>query len=338
MALVSVNIVNYKGKSYLKSCLDSVLNQSYKDFEVLFIDNDSQDGSLEFVRENYPRIGVIQNKQNLGYAKAHNQGIRDSKGEYILCLNPDVILDKDYIKNALAVFESKNRVGAVTGKLLRWDLTKNKKADIIDNVGLMLFKNHRIIDRGQGEKDRGQYDRNEEVFGVSGAAPMYLRKALEDVKSEFRIQNSEFRSEYFDENFFSYKEDIDLSWRLRLRGWKCFYTPKALGWHARRARGAQGDLEVAKGRKEKSEEINYCSYKNHLIVLLKNETLSNLARYFSWIFWYELKKFSYILFFEPKTLRALFKFFVQFPLTLRKRKTIMARRIVSDKEIRKWIK
>ena len=333
MALVSVNIVNYNTKKYLKSCLDSVLNQSYKDFEVLFIDNASTDGSVEFIKQNYPDIKVIVNKKNLGYAKAHNQGIKRSKGEYILCLNPDVILDKDYIKNALAVFETKNKVGAVTGKLLMWDLTKNKETDIIDSAGFRIFRSHRVIDRGQGDKDLGQYNREEEIFGVSGAAPIYSRKVLEDIET---AGTGSYK--YFDEDFFSYKEDIDLSWRLRLRGWKCFYTPKALAWHARRAKGVMSDLEVARAREKKSEKINYYSYKNHLTLLLKNETLSNLVRYFPWIFWYELKKFGYILVFEPKTLGALFKFFVQFPLTLRKRKAIMERKVVKAEEIKKWIK
>ena len=331
MSTISVNIVNYNSRPYLKFCLDSVLNQSYSDREILFIDNASQDGSVEFVRKNYPDIKVISNRQNLGYAKAHNQGIKESKGKYILCLNPDVILDKDYIKNTLAVFETKNRIGAVTGKLLRWDFTKNKKTDIIDSVGLEIFKNHRVIDRGQGEKDEGQYNKEEEIFGVSGAAPVYLREALNDIRLELN-------GEYFDEDFFSYKEDIDLSWRLRLRGWKCWYTPRAKAWHARKAKGMRDNLEILKARKEKTKEINYLSYKNQLLLLFKNETLFNLIRYFPWLFCYEFKKFCYLLFFEPATLKGLFKFFVQLPLTLRKRRNIMVRRVVSNKNIRKWIR
>lgn len=339
---VSVNIVNWNGEKYLKFCLDSILKQSYKNLEIFFIDNASSDNSVKLVIKNYPQIKILENKANLGYAATHNQGIKLAKGDYVLCLNPDVILDKDYIKNIISVFKKDKKIGAITGKLLQWDFTNQKKTDIIDSVGLSILKSHQVIDRGSGEKDKGQYNKKEEVFGVSGAAPIYSKNALEAVKLPLNIQSKKSTNlqnpttyEYFDESFFSYKEDIDLSWRMRLSGFKCFYIPDALAFHVRQVKRNENLLDLVKTRKKRGK-INFYSYRNHLALISKNQISKNLLIYFPYIFWYELKKFIYILFYEPTSLKALVEVVWQLPLIFRKRSVIMARKKIPAYKIRKW--
>src|SRR3989338_4533015 len=148
--------------------------------------------------------------------------------EFLICLNQDAVLTETFVERALKPFHD-SEVAAVQGKVMR---LKEKKGNdfelngLIDSAGLVMLKNRRIISRGQGEKDRGQYEQAREIFGVDGAVPVYRKSALEDVK---------IKDEYFDEDFFMYKEDVDLAWRLRLAGWKAVYEPKAVAHHFRGA-------------------------------------------------------------------------------------------------------
>ena len=242
--LASVNILTYNGQSLIGPCLDSVFKQTYPNVEVLVIDNASKDKTVRIVKKicstaNAKKqcLNIIENKKNLGFAAGHNIGIKKSRGEYVLCLNQDVILDKDFIKMAVKTIEKDKKVGAVQGKLYKLQTLnpKPQTSNIIDTTGLLMFKNRRIVNRGQGEKDNGKYNKEEEIFGVDGAASLYRRSALEDIKlpvsSHEKLRGRRHKSipyEYFDENFFCYKEDVDLAWRMRLYGWKAVYQPKAI--------------------------------------------------------------------------------------------------------------
>ena len=223
--LVSISLLLYKPGFYLKPCLESVFGQSFRDFELLVIDNDSADGTAQKAEEilrseaNGINWRLIPNKKNFGFAAGQNQGIRESKGDLILLLNQDIVLEKDFLKNIIEVFKNDQKIGAVQGKFLRLKAEgKNlEKSDLIDSAGLTILKNRRIIARGQGHKDKGQFEKGEEIFGTDGAAPVYRRATLEDTKICIREH-----CEYFDESFFMYKEDVDLAWRTRLAGWKSF--------------------------------------------------------------------------------------------------------------------
>lgn len=363
---VSICVLGYNNRKYLKLCFEAIFSQTYPNLEVLYIDNGSKDGSVEeieklkaqelkFKAQNLKfkaqsgeskiqnlksqAFKIIKNKKNLGYAEGHNIGIRESSGEYILCLNPDVILDKNFVRNALNFFLKEKKAGAITGKLLKFKMldTQIEKTNIIDSLGLIIFKSHRVIEKGGGEQDKGQYNQAQEVFGVSGAAAMFRRKALEDIK--YQILNIKQQS-YFDIDFFAYKEDIDLSFRLRHAGWQCWYVPDALAWHNRWERGSgekENMITVLKRRRKKTKLINYLSYRNHLIWLLKNEFAINILLFFPWIFWYEFKKFIYILFFEPKNITALFDFIAFLPLTFKKRHDILSKSKLKPKDVRFWL-
>ncbi|WP_317311001.1 glycosyltransferase family 2 protein [Clostridium thermobutyricum] len=292
MDLVSLVIINYNNKSYLKRCLTSIENQTYKNLEIIFIDNESKDGSFEFMKEEYSEknILLIRNEINNGYAGAANQGIKLSKGKYVMILNPDIIMEKDFIENMYGFIDKDERIGALSGKLLKYDFENDKKLNYIDSAGIVMFKSTRCIDRGQNEKDLGQYDRIEQVFGVCGAAPMYRRSALEKIK---------VFGEYFDEDFFAYKEDIDLSWRLNLIGFKNMYYYKAIAYHGRAlGRSEHGKLKFIKHRKEQSEFLRGISYRNHKMMLWKNNVNNILSNYRKEILKRNISMFIYMVIFE----------------------------------------
>ena len=230
--LVSINIITYNSQKYIRDCFGSVLNQTYPNIEVLIIDNASTDDIREYLKKfsSISKLKIIFNDKNTGFTAGHNQGIRNSKGDFILCLNHDVVIDKDFVKKAVKILKDDNQVAAVQGKLLRWNtgnpVSNNFKdydvSRIIDTTGLVVFKNRRIVNRGQGHIDENQFKKIEEIFGADGAAPVYRREALEDIK---------INKEYFDEDFFCYKEDVDLAWQVRLLGYEIDFCENAVATH-----------------------------------------------------------------------------------------------------------
>lgn len=337
MPKVSVNLVTWNSIKFLPQCLESIFKQTFSDFSVLIIDNASSDQTIEFIKKNYPQAAILRNARNLGFAKAHNQGIKFAlkKGfKYTLAVNPDTIISPDCLNNLVLTAEKHPDAGSVGPKLLKvqtgnLELKDEIKTGIIDSCGLKILKSRRIAERGAGEVDKGQYNREEEVFGISGALVLYRNKALEDVK---------INDEFFDDIFFAYKEDIDLAWRLRIKGWKNLFQPEAVAYHFRAAGVKEkiGLKEIVANRREKSKIVNYYSCKNHLFLLIKNEFLANFFWHFPFIFFYELKKFIYILFFEPETLKSYGRFLKDLPEILEKRKLIIESRKVGAKEMRRW--
>lgn len=329
--LVSVNIVTYNAQDLIEPCLESALKQTYPNVEILVIDNASIDNTLKVIRKIRARIRIIRNEKNLGYTGGHNIGIRKSKGEYVLCLTQDVVLDKDFIKNAVKTMEKDNGIGSIQGKFYRIkDLNKLEK-NVIDNTGLLMFKNRRVISRGLGERDKGQYNKTEEIFGVDGAAPLYRKRALEDIKID---------NEYFDEDLFMYKEDIDLAWRLRLFDWKAVYEPRAVAYHLRSAgeKAVRDYVSVALARRKISKFAKFYSFKNDRLIRIKNELPGLFFRHIFYILIKETGAWAYVLIFEHYTWKAIKTLITQIPNAWRKRKIIMAKKKVGKKEIKKWFK
>jgi len=326
---VSIHIVTYNNLADLPACLLSLKNQTFKDFKIIIVDNLSLDGTKDYVEKTYPEIKLVINNQNLGFARAHNQAIQQSESPFVFIINPDIILETTCLEKLVNKIETNNQISSTAPKLLKLqgDLKNPIKTDIIDTTGILMLKNRRVIDRGQNEKDTQQYDQKTEIFGPSGAAALYRRQALEDVA---------WQSQYFDDDFFAFKEDVDLAWRLKLRNWQSFYVPAAIGFHRRSA--GQFKSSIIKNRQMKTGLINYLSYRNHLFTLYKNETLPNLFWYFPYIFWYELKKFLYILFLERKSLKAIKEFFHKLPALKEKRRYIMSRIIINQNTLKKFFK
>ncbi len=331
---VLIQIVTWNSRFFMENCLDSVFNQIYKDFSVLIIDNASRDKTVEFIKEKYlsfKNLFILKNLHNLGFAPAHNQGFNISQSDYILVMNPDIVLQPDFLEKLITNMETNRRIGSCSGKLLKMKFNNSEtkvngiKTEIIDSTGLLIHKSGQTIDRGEGEEDKGQYNKRSDVFGLSGACVLYRRKALEDIKIP---RNKSY--EYFDHDFFAYKEDVDLAWRLNLRNWRNVYVPKAIAYHFRA--GAPKSK-----RFHQSPMINFYSFRNHLWMLMKNLHSLTFLRNVRHIFLYLALKKTYLFFTQPKILfKSSFSFWKKFFKILRKRKYIMSKAKVSPEKINKW--
>ncbi len=234
-------------------------------------------------------------------------------------LNADIYLESDFLENMLKTIKSGHRVGMVSGKLMRFDPVSQIKTDIIDSTGVYFQRNRRSLDRGAEERDIGQYNKKELVFGASGASPLYNKEMLEDVK---------INGEYFLKYFFAYREDVDLAWRAQHRKWKCIYTPQAVAFHVRH--------NTPQKRREMSEMVNMHSVKNRLIMEMQNETGYGLLRDGLIFITYDIAIFLAVLFKERTSLAA-FKFIVlNFKKILGVRKQIMSRSIVNKQDMLRW--
>ncbi len=323
------------------------------------MDNNSPDKSgLEFVRKNYghrKNLLIVDNADNLGYARAANQGIRMAlygidpveackpaaelkdlkpvKGyepaDYVVITNPDIIYTTDYFAKVVPRIEKDKKIAAITGKVLKYDFDRNQPTNIVDSVGLLAYKNRRIIDDGQGLVDSGQFDEECEVFGVSGACPLYRAEALEDVK---------VLGEYLDEDFFMYKEDVDLSWRFLLYGWKAIYYPKAIAYHGRGTGIYRRffNKEILQNRNKLSKFQRHYSFKNQYLMQAKNEMWGTFFADFFPIMFRRILMPAYITFKEAFLWKSYFAYLKQLPSALRKRKIIMKNARVKSSDMKKW--
>ena len=337
--LVSINLITYNSQKYIGDCLGSIFGQTHPNLEILIIDNASTDNTVNYLKKlpKKSNLKIIFNKKNTGFSAGHNQGIRNSKGDFILCLNHDVALDKDFIKKAIEVIQKDNKIAAVQGKLLRWNtgnpISHNfdnyNISKIIDTSGLAIFKNRRIINKGQGEINEKKFEEIEEIFGADGAAPVYRRKALEDVK---------INNEYFDEDFFCYKEDVDLAWRLRLYGWKAVYQPDSIALHDRTSGESTvlNYIGIIKERLKINKFSKYLAFKNQRLMQIKNEQIWLLIRHLPWFLPKEITSWIYVLIFERHTWKAIKDLLKQMPNAFRKRKIIMSKKRIDICEMNKW--
>lgn len=334
-SLVSISLLTFNGERFIEGCLTSIFNQSYTNLEILIVDNGSTDRTKEILNKFKIKnrgLKFIFNEKNLGFAAGQNQGIRESGGEFVLCLNQDVILDKDFIAEGIKPFLEDKRVGAIQGRLLKYQISKIKNQNSIDTCGLQILRNRKVVNRGQGEIDENQHRKEEEIFGADGAAPIYRKRTLEEVKLSIN------GDEYFDEDFFSYLEDADLAWRLRLFGWKTVFQPRAIAYHFR---GAKENISLSWGQRIKErKKINfskkYYGWKNQRLMQIKNEIPGLFFRDLFYIAKREIESFGYILFFEPRLLKSVSKFLTQIKKAFQKRRQIMKRKKVSSEEMQGW--
>jgi GT2 family glycosyltransferase len=327
---ISIIIVTWNSIKFLPPLFDSLKNQTKLHFEIVVVDNGSSDNSVSWIEKNYPTTVLLRNTENLGFAAANNQGIKMSKAPYVILCNTDIVMDNNYVEELYEAIDNNPKIGSIGGKLLKADQDLNNigDSDTIDSTGIALYKSRRAIDRGENDKDTGQFDISDEVFGISAALVMYRKDALDAVC---------VNDQYFDESFFSYKEDIDLAWRLQLYGYSSKYISSARALHAR---GVSRKTDISdKGtiinRQSKSPKANYLSYRNHFYVLIKNEDWKNIFLN-PFLIWYEWKKFIYLLIREPTSLKGIFSFYRNLPQMLKKRNEIRIRSKTSNKYLSKW--
>lgn len=188
--LASIIIVNWNCEKYIAKCLEAVFKQTYGNFEIIIIDNGSTDGSEEIIRNYGTQIQLIHNPTNLGFSKANNQGIKRSKGEFVLLLNADAFIEPDFLEEMFKVAKSDERIGLVTGKILKQASENSKK--VIDSTGHTSNRYRHFSDRGWNKEDRGQYDTCEYVFSICAVCGLYKRQMLEDISSSENILTNHF--------------------------------------------------------------------------------------------------------------------------------------------------
>ena len=292
--LASVIVVSWNSREFLPACLDTVEAQTCREIETIVVDNGSTDGSADLVAERHPRAILIRNHANEGFCRGNNIALKRSRGLHILCLNADAILEPDFLERALPAFEEDPAVGMVAGKVLRFD------GITLDSAGQMLTRARRILDRGYGEPDAGLYDQPAEVFSVCGAVALYRRTMIEEVSEA---------SEFFDESFVSFGEDMDVAWRARRAGWRAAYVPSARARHYRGGTqpGGAGPLARLFQTARRPPEIRAHIIKNRWMTIIKNDTARAFLRDLPFIAAWEICQGAYILFASPATLAHLWR-------------------------------
>jgi len=314
--LISIIIVSWNGKKWLKKCFDSLSKQTYKNFEIIFVDNGSIDDSIKFVKKNYPKTTIIQSKINLGFAGGNNLGFKHAKGEYVLLLNNDISATKDYLKNLVEAFEKIPKLGSVQSKMIL--MNEPDKLDVCGTYWTdSSFLYHYGVGKNQSEK---KYNRVMPFFSNKGASMMVKRGVIDKVG-------------FLDNDFWSYYEETDLCNRIWLSGYECWYYPKAIIHHA------VGGTAITFS----NSFIQFHNFKNKLMSFLKNFELTTLVKilpiYFIFnfllsIFWIFQGKMRHFL----ALYQAIWWNLNHFNKTLKKRSEIQLLRKKADLEYFKIVK
>jgi GT2 family glycosyltransferase len=305
--LVSVVIVTWNSAPFLRRCLAALAAQTYRQVEVIHVDNASSDDSAAIVRGGARATHII-NDTNRGFSAAVNQAVRIANGEFVLLLNPDAYLEPEYVSSLVAVLKD---FGMATGKLLQ------AESGLIDSKGIRMTRSGRHFDIEQGLRDTS--DTQTEVFGVSGAAALYRMSFITDVT---------VGGEFLDEDFFAFREDADVAWRGRLFGWRAIYVPDAVAHHVRTV--------TPEKRRALSAVTNMHGVKNRFLLRLKNEGLYLAIRNAPFELMRDLVVIVAALTIERSSLPALTWLWKNRRRIMEKRRAIQSRRRVSDRDLGRW--
>ncbi len=303
--LVSVIVVNWNGRSYLPECLSALSRQTYSPYEIIFVDNGSTDGSVDFVVKKFPHIKLIELSENQGFAGGNIKGWECSRGEFIALLNNDTQVDENWLENLIKPMGMDSSVGICASKLLVESTGK------IDSAGECLSTWAVGFKRGFGRESNG-YTEQEGVFGACAAASLYRREMIEDIG-------------FLDEDFFFNDEDTDLNFRARLRGWQCIYVPSAVVHHKVNATiGKFSDRHV------------YFHVRNLEFLWMKNMPTGLMWRYAHHKLFQEIGSFMYICLRHGKWkafIRGKKDAFRMLPIMLGKRRKIQGKKTVTNQYI-----
>jgi len=310
---VDIIVLNYNGRRYLGECLSALSRITYDNYVVCVVDNGSTDDSVEYVRVNFPQFKLKVLMRNVGFARANNLAIRDCHSDFICLLSNDVVVTEDWLDKLMPAFED-SKVGLAVPKMYDFDGFINSGGGICDLYGF-------AFNRGIGERDTGQYDESILLhYGCAGAAVMRRSVLL--------------RVGVFDEKYFMYHEDVDLSWRIRLQGYKLVYCPSAIVYHKHMGTGVTG-------KKDRTTVISLWE-KNRVRTLLKNYELSTLAAVIPTLIILKFLHMGYALYYRD--VREVTGFlagylwnFRNLRDTLRQRAKIQASRVISDSEVKELL-
>ncbi len=313
MAAVTVQVVTYNSARTIEQALHSVLSQTEVDLEIIVVDNASSDHTVQLVEA--MGITVIRNRENRGYAAAHNQALARSNSRYVLTLNPDVWLAPEFLSALSKTLDVDDHVGSASGCLLRVDDLADQPR-IVDSTGLYMKRSRRQGLRHEGEPIEQRPHDTEWIFGPDGAAAFYRRAMLEDIADH---------GEVFDEDFFMHKEDVDVCWRALLRGWRSRYVPEAVAHHIRTFRPGQ--------RQQVDARLRFYGVRNRYLLLLKNERWATFWKDAPYILAYDLAIIVYLLLLERESLGAIRSVWQLRQRTLAKRKFIQARVLSAENDV-----
>jgi len=323
---LSVVIVNWNGLEHLPVCLDSLADQTFRDFEVILVDNGSRDGSVEFVRSRHPWVRLVALPENTGFASGNNRGLEHARGDYIVTLNNDTRVEPDWLQILVEAADAHPKVGMVASRVCAFS-----DPDLIDSIGMRICRDG--MARGQFRNQRWSRLRlrdEEEILIPSACAALYKRAMIEE-------------SGFFDDDFFAYAEDVDLGLRGRLAGWDAVAATKAVVHHKYSQTG--GSLSPFKV---------YLVERNHYWVALKNFPVGQLAALPFFTVWRYCAQIRAVLAgggtggefraggSQGELIKALLKGICDslrgIPLVLRKRRTVMDRRKLPMPEFAKLMR
>ncbi len=364
MPKVIIIQVIYNNRKWIEPVFSAIFKQTFSDFKVVVVIAGNEDGSKELLLEKFPQaksrtvdeflqnsdsgtgMEIIDPGYNIGFAKGHNlvfekycnpsltlpiKGREEEGVEFFQLVNPDMIMEPNYIEEMLKAFKDET-VGGATGKLFKIasseERIENRTEKILDTTGVIIQKSGRAYDRGQHEVDKGQYDSAVLVDAVSGAGAMYRKTALEAVKYQILKNKNQTNSksilsttqhEFFDEDFHSYWEDVDLSWRMKNLGWKNVFVPTAVGYHGRTAGSSQGGywrlVDFIRHHRALPLRIRQLNYQNHLLMYIKNSPY-----FYPQFFIREVFMLCYVLIFETSVLKIIPQLIKLLPQVWKKRK------------------
>lgn len=254
--LVSIVIPTYNRIECLKTSIPSILETNYSNYEIILIDNGSSDGSAEFIKTNFPQVKIIRSSNNLGSAGGYNLGILKAKGKYVATLNDDIEVDPDWLRPLVNIMEKYPDVVGVDSKYL--DYYDRSRFDTSAGAGRYIDFTGNPILRGRGKEDKGQYDETARIFTC---CTVFRREVFNEIG-------------LFDRDFFYGYEDVDLSWRINLRGYRILYVPSSRIYH----KVSLGGGSTIDGKERFRSGFYFLNKKNKLLIILKNYSGKTLLR------------------------------------------------------------
>ena len=312
MIKASVIIPNWNGQDLLRDCLQSLSKQSFKNFEIIMVDNCSEDSSVEWVMKHYPQVKVVKLSRNFGFARAINEGVKVAKSDYVVLLNNDTKVEGSWLKNLIDCAETHPDVISVNSKILNFYDRKR-----IDGVGILINEVGQARSIGWNETDQGQYEKECYIFGATGAASLFKR--LDFIKVGM-----------FDESYFMYSEEVDFAFRAQFLGFKSLYCPSSVVYHKHKQTA-----------KKLPQHIEYWQFKNMTATIIKDYPTAILLEKWRWLkimlvhlntIFYQLKM-GY--FWAPMAVQTWL--ILNLPLLLIKRAKIQKTKIVSDAYIASFL-
>jgi GT2 family glycosyltransferase len=321
---VTISLVSYEGSRWLPGCVAAIEAQTLTDYEVLAHDNGSADGSLSALRayaSRDARVRVTASDRNEGYVAPHDRAIVAARGEVVVLLNQDVELDPGFLAAVVDAFERHPEAASVQARVLTL-AAGGVRVPVVDTTGLLMGRDHRAVSRHRGEPDGPALGSPGPVWGADGPAPAHRRRAL----LEARVPATLGGWEVLDRDFVTYKEDVDLAWRLHLLGWVAWYEPAAVAWHARGTgdSGARGPRATALANRAIPSSARALSWRNQRLMQIKNESLGGYARDLPFIVIRETLTLGFLIVVDPGALRAVVDLVRTASSALRKRRYLQA--------------